>query len=251
MELNNNYPACVLPPIENHKEVAERIGKSIRSTKKLALSEVPKLHSRLGATIIVYLNFIGQTVEPVTPAFDQDGDPTTFVEAEIESIKQIWAYVAEKYSIFDVDITTEKPEVKDQYQVVIGGDGSWMGGTVGGVANLGRMYAAPGEPITAFVFPPLLGNHPKYISDGVAHEIGHTFGLRHQIQVDETDTGIGEYDYGNAQVAPLMGCAYYSERAVWHKSSRQDDIFVLDRGCPDYSTGKLYQVKLLRDEGGK
>jgi len=70
---------------------------------------VPALSSNPSATAKLYIDFNGAAAQswgsfsvPATPAYDQDGDATTFSDAELASIKEIWARVAEKYSPFNL-----------------------------------------------------------------------------------------------------------------------------------------------------
>src|SRR2546427_10732730 len=74
---------------------------------------VPLLSSDPSATVKVYLDFDGDAATtwngfsvPATPAYDLDGDPTSFNDTELSNIRQIWARVAEKFSPFNVDVTT-------------------------------------------------------------------------------------------------------------------------------------------------
>jgi hypothetical protein len=103
----------------------------------------------------------------------QDGDATTFSQAELNNILAIWRGVAEDYStVFDVDVTTEDPG--DAYlanwgvRAVIGGSSKDWYGSAGGVAYVGVFpktganYGNYYQP--AFVFPAQLGNgYPKYV----------------------------------------------------------------------------------------
>src|SRR5262245_23737419 len=70
-----------------------------------------QLHSQPFARHVIYLDFDGHTTtgtqwnveaDPTfeTPAFDLDGDPTTFTTEELERISHIWERVAEDYSPF-------------------------------------------------------------------------------------------------------------------------------------------------------
>src|SRR5438105_4543180 len=76
----------------------------------VSLSSGPQLHSLPGAADAVYLDFVGAPAQtwgsysvPATPAFDQDGDPSTFSTGELAAIQEIWARVVEKYSPFNID----------------------------------------------------------------------------------------------------------------------------------------------------
>lgn len=91
----------------------------------LSASGVPLLHSRPAATRKIFLDFDGHTTTgtywntyynkngaglPITtPAFDRDGNPSTFSSSEHADIVAIWRAVAEDYAPFDVDVTTEDP----------------------------------------------------------------------------------------------------------------------------------------------
>lgn len=80
------------------------------------------LHSLPGSNHTIYLDFDGADVSNTwwngtganMPAraytgFTLDGDPGTFTAAELAYIQQVWRIVAEKYSPFDVDVTTQDP----------------------------------------------------------------------------------------------------------------------------------------------
>src|SRR6266487_5596273 len=80
------------------------------------------LHSRPGATKVIYLDFDGhvttgtpwntwdtQLPNIVSTPFDLDGFPLTFSPTELEYIQHIWQRVAEDYSPFDIDVTTQDP----------------------------------------------------------------------------------------------------------------------------------------------
>src|SRR6266567_1387936 len=77
---------------------------------------------------------------PTTPAYDADGDATTFSATEIANITEVYQRVAEKYSPFNINVTTVDPgsySNKSAQRVVIGGAGAWLGATAGGVSYVG------------------------------------------------------------------------------------------------------------------
>src|SRR5262249_6432351 len=81
-----------------------------------ALSSIPALSSLPGAKASIYLDFVGDYVSSwgsysniTTPAFDQDGNPTTFSDGELASITNIWGRVAEDYAPFNLNVTTVPP----------------------------------------------------------------------------------------------------------------------------------------------
>ncbi len=78
------------------------------------------LHSRPGSTRVIYLDFDGQTITGTAwnsqtgrPSFDAAPfslDPwSDFSIAEHEVIQSVWQRVAEDFSPFDVDVTTQDP----------------------------------------------------------------------------------------------------------------------------------------------
>ena len=87
----------------------------------LPINSPPALHSRPGATKILFLDFNGaiitntewNTSEGVASwtclPFDTDGNTNTFSDAEQSYIRQCWERVAEDYAPFNVDVTTEQP----------------------------------------------------------------------------------------------------------------------------------------------
>ncbi|MGA2496150.1 MAG: cohesin domain-containing protein [Tepidisphaeraceae bacterium] len=207
------------------------------------LTDIPALNSDPTAYAQLYLNFVGAPAHrwaaysvPVTPAYDQDGDPSTFSDGELTSIREIWARVAEMYSPFNINVTTVVPsDFNPQHalEITIGGNGSWVGGgESGGISYIGNFYN--GLPSESFVFPANLANGtPKYVADSAAHEAGHAFGLVHQSVYSGT-MKTAEYNEGNSQVAPIMGEAYYSARGLWWygpssngPTSMQDDLAII------------------------
>jgi hypothetical protein len=90
----------------------------------------------------------------------------------------MWRAIAEDFSIFDVDVTTEEPpelanpqSFSSAVRVVIGGSSSdWFGGAAGGVAWVGS-FGQQGWNI-AYVFSRTLGNAPKSVWEAASHEGG-------------------------------------------------------------------------------
>ena len=208
----------------------------------VALDEVPVLHSRPQATAKIYLDFNGAEAMswlgieiPTTPAFDRDGNPNDFGAGELAQINEVWQRVAEKYSPFNIDVTTEDPGNRaDRITcvIVIGGDGEWLGAPAGGVAPLGGFYNL--APNVGFVFTDGGVFTEKAIAEATAHEAGHLFGLEHHSTHNPDGTLDQEYDPGDFFVAPIMGVAYSSQRGVWANGPTpagpnilQDDLAVL------------------------
>ena len=186
------------------------------------LSDVPVLHSDPAAKAKIFLDFGGASAQSwgtynasFTPAYDVDGDPTTFSDAELADIQQIWARVSEKYSPFNIDVTTQNPGsfgARQAMHEIIGGDGSWINSSWGGATYVGGF--ATGQT-TSFIFSDnLTDGDPHYVSEAIAHEMGHAFGLQHQSTYANGQL-VSEYNTGTSQSAPIMGNDYYADRGLW------------------------------------
>jgi hypothetical protein len=161
-------------------------------------SETFALQSDPGASEVVYLDFtgysgpIGNSSPGTDTPYDLDGDPSTFSDAEMGVVQNVWARVSENFAAFDVNVTTADP-----------GDGLFTsGGGVrvdianGGTTPLASNCMAPcvglaftgawGEMDPAAVVLPQnfeAGNagNPEAIAEVATHEIGHTLGLGHDV----------------------------------------------------------------------
>jgi autotransporter-associated beta strand protein len=245
------------------------------------LSAYPALHSDPGATAVLFLNFIGNLTQNwgynsatnapfhpnVTPAFDTDGDPNTFSDAELSQIQEIWARVAEKYSPFNVDVTTVGPGnfgANYTVEIVIGGTMSWYTGAPA-VSQVGGYNSGYTPDHIGFDSPSKYSNNIKWIAEGAAHEAGHEWGLQHQgaagppvVEYYAGSGGPTNNGTGADSVAPIMGVSYYAERGLWWRGTQtsvdgsgnaittgatQDDLDVLSNVLgyraddhPDYFT---------------
>jgi PKD repeat protein len=171
-----------------------------------------KLHTKPDSTRVLYLNFTGQGTNP---AFDTDKSPATFSNSERLLIQKVVLRVAEAYSGFDVDITTEAPAVplgKIGATILITPRSAPMGGYA--YLNSFSNFASGNAP--AFCFPNNLANAEKYIADCVSHELGHTLGLSHQGQLPTTAYYTGQ-GAGETGWAPIMGVGYYKNLPQWSK----------------------------------
>ena len=220
-----------------------------------ANSKTFTLHSKPGAARTIFLDFDGGPVSgtawndsytiPTTsqPAFDLNGDPATWSQAEHDTIQSVYQRVTEDFRPFDVDVTTQDPgaaalerssagdtQFGTRVLVTPSTDSATRicSNSCGGVAFVG-VYNLVGSGYyqPAFVFPQLLSNVDKYIAEAASHEAGHNLGLFH----DGTST-VGYYT-GHHNWAPIMGVGYDQPLVQWSSgeyadaNNAQDDIAVM------------------------
>ncbi len=234
------------------------------------------LHSRPGAANTVFLDFDGHTFANTAwsadaieaKAFDLDGDPWTFSPAEHSAIAEIWHRMAEDFSGFDIDVTTEEP---DDFGPTTGRvlitsktaqDGNSMPhGNAGGVAYVGVWgrynYASYYSP--ALVYYDNLAKSTTYMAEASAHEFGHNLGLSH-----DGASGVSYYSghgSGSTSWAPIMGNSYSRNVTQWSKgeyagaNNTQDDIAIitskLSLAQDDHSNGFNNATPLLVESDGQ
>jgi len=210
--------------VDSAEEAAEDAAPEVQAASA-ALEETFELHSLPGSNHTIYLDFGSVTLASnswwvtsagMTPqsfgGYSQDGDPA-FNDTEKTFIQQVWSIVAEKYSAFDVDVTTENPGANG-YNRTSGGDLTW-GDRVAITSDDAALEQACGdcagralidvfdtvdsgqyEP--AWVFTDLLGT-ATLTANAAAHEIGHTLGLSHDGNASTSYYG------GHNHWVPLMG----------------------------------------------
>ncbi len=219
-------------------------------------SETFNLHSRLGAERTIFLDFDGGPVAGTAwndfytvptssqPAFDVDGNPATWSQAEHDTIQSVFQRVAEDFRPFDVDVTTQDPgaaaldrsstadtEFGTRVLITPSTDAATRicGNACGGVAFVG-VYNLVGSSYyhPAWAFSHLLLNVDKYIAEAASHEAGHNLGLGH----DGTLSG-SPYYAGHHNWAPIMGVGYNEPVVQWSSgeyadaNNTEDDIAVI------------------------
>ena len=212
--------------------------------EQFPLASLPLLSSNPTASVKLYLDFDGHFESQwgaysniTTPAFSIDGNYASFSTAEMDAITEIWQRVSEDYAPFNIDVTTVNPGSfanGEAMRVVIGGNSSWYGGTVGGLGYINSFTDSVVN--TVYVFPDHLAKNARYIGEAASHEAGHGFGLRHQSRyVDGSKTH--EYNPGGNGWAPIMGSSYYQTRSTWSdgttysSNAYQDDMEVIARAA--------------------
>ncbi|MFZ9693822.1 MAG: IPT/TIG domain-containing protein [Candidatus Nanopelagicales bacterium] len=217
------------------------------------------LHTNAAADAIIYLDFDGHTWEEnswwigaygidvgeTSAGYTLDGDATTFTEIERNAIYEIWSNVAEEFSMYDVDVTTERPtgareitfQARGSHALILSESSVQEGCGCGGVAYVnvfagGNTWNYPALNFSKFgsYFAP-----PADTAEIISHEVGHNLGLAH----DGTTTGI-EYYGGHAMWTPIMGAGrgrgiatwsyggYPSADTRWNQIAGDDDYAQID-----------------------
>lgn len=230
-----------------------------------------KLHSRPASTRTIYLDFNGYAVTENTwsssmlgmsvktyAGFNLEGSALTYTEGEHNFIQQTWRRVAELYSPFDVDVTTEEPTpeaiaragVDDlEYGVIaaVTSDATAPTGACGsgskcsGIAPIGTfddVETSPGynQPAWAFAsntYPDVrYPNSSLLTAATITHEVGHTLGLRH----DASETNRNYYS-GHGNWFPVMGqtvgttsVAQWSKGEYAGATNTEDDLAIIAAG---------------------
>lgn len=229
---------------------ASDVHQSATAAALAPLSETFALHSLPSASKTIYLDFDGHvTTDPgweggrtlTTPAFDPANNGPSFLDWELQRIQYIWQRVAEDFSPFNVNITTQEPPQPDLIRSGAGdtrwgvrvaiGDNTWAGG-FGGLALMNSFNNSRDTP--AFVFENGLGNgNEKYIAEAITHEVGHTLGLAHDGRTSPSEGYYAGHGSGATGWAPIMGVGYYQNLSQWSKGEyafadqKQDDLAII------------------------
>ncbi len=129
----------------------------------------------------------------------------------LDSVRSYFKVISGVYVTNSEDIFNGYAAFK-RMRVVISPTYQWYGSGAGGVAYINSSSWGSGEP--CFVFEYLLSNNARWISDAAAHESAHTMGLRHQ-STWLNGVKTSEYNWGNAEEAPIEGASYNARRPKW------------------------------------
>ena len=176
-------------------------------------AQVPKLNSYPSAPAVIYLDFDGHTVNGTS--WNSSGPiyagPSNLNEAQIT---EVFNRVAEDYRPFNINVTTDSTKywaapAKRRMRAILTITWEWYG-RAGGVAFTNSFSWGDNTP--CFIFTSLHGYNVKNIAEAASHEVGHTFGLRHQARYNDVCVKTEDYNSGTGtgQVswAPIMGVGY-------------------------------------------
>jgi len=187
---------------------------------------------------VLYLDFDG---ELVNSAYWNNGIPFYVAPSGLGpvEINNITDSVKFDYAQFgNILITTDSTVYKSasilrRQKVIITQNWEFYCGVTacaGGVAWIGSITWGIEAP--CFVFSKALSYRQKNIFEATSHELGHTFGLYHQSEFNDSCQFVREYfNGGSSPNAPIMGISYYKPGVWW--------IGPLTNGCTQIQNDSL------------
>jgi len=163
---------------------------------------MPVLNSISTAPTAIFLDFDGDAsgsnpYTSIVNPYSEDADATTFSVAEQRTIYEAWREVSSYFAIFDINVTTVQP--------VASMPKAWL--AVGNNISGGYSYVGV-FPNTAPESWNNSGDARTRVS-GIAHELGHNFGLQHQASYDQWGVKTAEYAGAPDPLhGPIMGVDY-------------------------------------------
>ncbi|KRF19780.1 hypothetical protein ASG90_20340 [Nocardioides sp. Soil797] len=241
----------------DHLESSPATDDAVVARASAPLAKTFRLHSRRASHHTIYLDFDGERVcgtvwDPYgcinAPRFDTNGR-RGFSKSERRAIQRIWRGVVEDYAPFDVDITTERPQLDDLVrsdssdttfgiQTVITSSNGVRNRVCGGSRCAGAAYMGTfdsefhNDGRVTWILPKEVRNNPRRIADAVSHEAGHTFGLSHD------GTSRSGYYGGHGIWGPIMGASarpltQWSRGQYSGANNKQNDVAIIARnGAP-------------------
>ncbi len=221
-------------------------------------SQVFQLHSRPGASNVVFLDFDGHTIEPSSGwtittlqalPFDpsHNDNPVTvanFSQDELNRITEIWYRISEDFASFNIDVTTEEPAVFTPttghllFTHDTDANGKAMPSQgVGGVAFINMFgrdnFVSTYSPTLVYYTNLSENDHGMATLNAEAgsHEFGHNLGLTH----DGTSGSTYYEGHGDGLVswAPIMGRPFTANVTQWSQgeypgaNNSQDDLALI------------------------
>jgi len=184
-------------------------------------AQVPQLQSLPNSTNVLLLDFDGAVINnPNWSASTINAAASGLTNAQIT---EAFNYVANQYSIFDLNVTT----IESVYNAAANGKKcyicitttwQWLGYQPGGIA-LADTWGNPAYKPHGFCFSLALSMNSKNVADAITHEAGHVLSLNHHGEYNAQGTIINGYYYGKGELetgwAPNMGVGYNKNMVTW------------------------------------
>jgi hypothetical protein len=171
----------------------------------------PPTGTTTSGTSCIYIDFDGQTVNSTNWNGGQTiqcAPAALTADQKAQVVNEVAAlYAAYKVTVTDNETVYNSANSARRIRIIVTPTSSWYGG-VSGISYTGSFSWGTGVP--AFVFSDRLYNGPHYIAEIVAHEAGHTLGLRHQSEYNTDCTLKLTYRMG-----VVMGNSLYVPQGAW------------------------------------
>ena len=279
------YKCCDLDHSALLAQIPAQNPPAITSKAAVSVDNPPKRHSKAGAPKIIYLDFNGGTVTGTewntsrgitswkAKPYSTDADFTTFSDAEQANIIAIWERVAQDYSSFDVDVTTEQPTLgpNTAWAMITGirdVDGKPLPHAgAGGVAFVNVFGRADFQKLSPAWVTDYGSNDvdaTAAIADATSHEVGHNLGLSHDGNSQRPYESGFSAGSDAPSWGPLMGAPYGMTVSHWSKgdyvdaNNKEDDLAIIaknlplvsdDHGGPSNPTGLTIAGKAFSSSG--
>jgi hypothetical protein len=207
---------------------------------------IPQINTRPGARGVIYVDFAGGLIS--STAWN-GGRPINAAPSSLnaDQIRQVLARAAESYAPFDVTLTTirsvyDATPLGRRMRAVVTST-TTAAPSAGGVAQW-NSWKWGGSDAVCWVF----NQNVKSCADTIAHEVGHTLGLKHHGTVTGRVSPEPEYYPGHGgglsvptSWGPIMGAPFSVNLTQWSRgeyfnanNTLQDDLRVI---APDNNFG--------------
>ncbi len=239
---------------------------SIGGVDQTTSIDVPPLQSNPNAPVNFFLDFNGAraTEDEIIqaradgleqpffiPAYDTDGDRTTFSAQEQADIVEIYRRVAEDFAPFDVNVTTVDPFLYDArvgLQVVIGGDGSWHGvPTATGFAAFDTFGNGLGDNM-AIAFSELFLGDKKETALETSAAISNALGIETHLEFDAGGNPTGNRLPGFPAYGAIGGDSVNSLRDIFQNVAGSSSVLPIDPLA--IITGNSNRIRFRPDDHG-
>lgn len=233
------------------------LGMAAAAATGLTPEGVPIFHSLPGSPNVIYLNFLGGHIAGTAwndnyglapfDALPYNLDGVAGLSAsEQGAIANIWRRVAEDYSPWQVDVTTERPANFTTTTLMamitkhISATNTPLPSSyAGGVAYLDLMgfYDAAYYRPAFIYYDNLSGGRENVVAEATSHELGHNFGLSHDGIVNGTSYYMGAGS-GATSWGPIMGAAYYASVSKFNNgdytgaNNKENDLEIISSRVP-------------------
>ncbi|MFZ9846756.1 MAG: T9SS type A sorting domain-containing protein [Flavobacteriales bacterium] len=236
------------------QSAGSKIKQKVNQTSVLGGGAVPIYNSLSSSDKILFLDFDGYNL-PSGSGWNNgtamSASASNYTDTEIF---QTWSIIAEDYSAFNVNVTTDsalydKAPLNKKIRMVFTNTSAWYP-NAGGVAYVDVFDFADTRYKTGWVFVDRMFG-AQNAGEAGAHEAGHTFGLNHDGTVAHDAVQAAGYYSGHSNWAPIMGSAY--GKAISHFSkgeytyadnTSQDDLAIIASvaGYKSDDHGNTYQT---------